>query len=122
MTWIWILVAAAAIGAAVLWSRRPRPVAKLTLRQGSGPGPEFLIQGRESTIGSEESRTVVVSHPKVSGLHATLTLEADGRFVLRDSSKRGTKVNGRDITEKVLSSGDLIRLADSIDLIFTRLR
>ncbi len=116
----WILVGLAAVVGVTLWICRPRVRAKLTLREGSTPGLEFPIKTKQATIGSEEGRTVVVSHPKVSGLHATLSRE-DGRFVLRDRSKRGTKVNGRAVEEAELRSGDLIRLADTIDLIFTRL-
>jgi hypothetical protein len=113
-----VLVAAAAIVAFVAFHRRP--LGKLTLREGDGTGLEFLLTTKEVTIGSEEGQTVVVSHPKVSRIHATLTWE-DDRFVLRDRSKRGTSVNGEPIDEKILRSGDLISLADSVDLIFTRL-
>ena len=36
---------------------RPGPVAKLTLREGDGPGLEFVLTSRETTIGSEEAGT-----------------------------------------------------------------
>lgn len=121
MLWIVAVAAALALAAVAAWKIRTRPVAKLTLRDGSGPGLEFPLRRGQVTIGSEEGRTVVVSHPKVSGLHATLLLE-NGRYLLHDRSKRGTRVNGRPVEETELHSGDLIRLADSIDLIFTRLR
>ena len=121
MLWIGAGALAVAVALLVAWRIRSRPVAKLTLREGDGPGLEFPLRPGRVTIGSEEGRTVVVSHPKVSGLHATLLLE-DGRFVLQDRSKRGTRVNGKAVEEADLHSGDLIRLADSIDLIFTRLR
>jgi pSer/pThr/pTyr-binding forkhead associated (FHA) protein len=121
MLWIGLAALVVAVAAGVVWKLRTRPVAKLTLREGSGPGLEFPLRTGQVTIGSEEGRTVVVSHPKVSGLHATLLLEG-GRFLLHDRSKRGTRVNGRAVDEAELHSGDLIRLADSIDLIFTRLR
>lgn len=119
LPWI-IIVGLVVLVVATLWICRPRARAKLTLREGNAPGLEFPIKASQVTIGSEEGRTVVVSHPKVSGLHATLSRE-DGRFVLRDRSKRGTRVNGRIVEEAALKSGDLIRLADTIDLIFTRL-
>jgi pSer/pThr/pTyr-binding forkhead associated (FHA) protein len=120
--WMWIAPVVVLAAALAAWRLRPRPVAKLTLREGDGPGLEFPLSGRPATIGSEEGRTVVVSHPRVSGLHATLSRDDGGRFVLHDRSKRGTKVNGEPVREAVLESGDLIRLADSIDLIFTLLR
>lgn len=117
----WIVLGVLAVVVVAGWRLRSRPVAKLTLREGNRPGLEFPLRPGQVTIGSEEGRTVVVSHPKVSGLHATLVLE-NGRSVLHDRSKRGTRVNGDAVEEVELHSGDLIRLADSVDLIFTRLR
>lgn len=118
---LWMVLGVLALGGLAAWAVRSRPVAKLTLREGAGPGLEFPLRPGQITIGSEEGRTVVVSHPKVSSLHATLLLEP-GRSVLHDRSKQGTRVNGAPVEEVDLHSGDLIRLADSIDLIFTRLR
>ncbi len=110
----------AALVAFVGWRLHRRHRFKLTLREGAGDGLEFPVSAKEVTIGSEEGHTVVISHPKVSRLHATLTLE-DGRYVLRDRSKRGTSINGKAADEVALRSGDLISLADSVDLIFTRM-
>jgi pSer/pThr/pTyr-binding forkhead associated (FHA) protein len=116
-----VLAALAALVAAVWWLFwRTRPICKLTLREGDGVGLEFLVTDREATIGSGEDQTIVVSHPKVSRLHATLHLE-ESRFVLRDRSKHGVRVNGEPTRETELRSGDLISLAESVDLIFTRL-
>ena len=79
------------------------------------------MSGKETTIGSEAGQTIVVSHPRVSRHHAVIARTDDGTFVLRDRSKQGTAVNGEAISEHVLASGDLIRLANAVDLIFTRL-
>ena len=115
-----VLVALGVAGALVVWRRlHPRPLCRLTLREGDTLGLEFPITTRTATLGSEEGQTVVVSHPKVSRKHAVLTLEG-GHFVLRDCSRHGTSVNGAQVQEAVLHSGDLIRLGDSIDVIFTR--
>ena len=62
----------------------------------------------------------MISDPRVSALHAILSWE-EGKFILRDRSRHGLTVNGEPIEETVLKSGDLISLADSVDLIFTRL-
>jgi pSer/pThr/pTyr-binding forkhead associated (FHA) protein len=99
---------------------RPRPIGKLTLREGQSLGLDFPITTRETTIGSEEGQTVVISHPRVSRRHAVLSYEG-GRFVLRDCSQHGVRVNGDPVREAVLRSGDLIRLGESVDVIFTRL-
>ena len=112
-----LLVAAGLLG----WRRlRPRPLYKLTLREGSGAGLDFIIREATARIGSAEGQTVVVSHPKVSREHAVLEMREDGRFVLRGLSRYGTRVNGELAEEAELRSGDLIRLGDSVDLIFTR--
>jgi pSer/pThr/pTyr-binding forkhead associated (FHA) protein len=79
------------------------------------------VSGRHISLGSDEGREIMVSDPKVSGLHATVTREADGSYVLRDRSRLGTRVNGEPVTETALRSGDLVRLGDSVDLIFTRI-
>jgi len=116
-----LALAAVAGLAAWVWLRR-RPAAKLALREGDAVGLEFPLLAKETTIGSEAGQTVVVSHPRVSRHHAVITRTRDGRFVLRDRSKHGTSVNGEPVAERALESGDLIRLAESVDLIFTRLR
>lgn len=119
--WIGIVLAGVIAAALAAWFvLRPRPLGKLTLKEGQEIGLDFLIYGKSTTIGSEEGQTVVISHPRVSRHHADLDLE-DGQFVMRDRSKQGITVNGRPITEVTLRSGDLIRLAESVDLIFTRL-
>jgi len=110
------------VAAAVAWKRfRPRPLFKLTLREEGGAGLEFVIRDRVATIGTEEGQSIVVSHPKVSRNHAEVEMQPDGSFVIRDRSKFGVRVNGEPVKEAPLHSGDLIRLGDSIDLIFTRL-
>ena len=114
-----VLGIAVASVAAWLWWRR-RPVCKLTLREKGAVGLEFHLTRRGATIGSEEGRTIVISDPRVSALHAILSWE-EGKFILRDRSRHGLTVNGEPIEETVLKSGDLISLADSVDLIFTRL-
>ena len=114
-----LLVLFAAAGL-VAWRRlRPRPLYKLTLREGSGAGLDFIIREVSASIGSAEGQTVVVSHPKVSREHAVLEAR-EGRFLLRGLSRYGTRVNGELAEEAELRSGDLIRLGDSVDLIFTR--
>lgn len=116
-----VVLAVLLVAGWVAWRRlRPPPLFKLTLREGSQAGVEFLIRTPTATIGSAEGQTVVVSHPKVSHRHAVLEV-SDGKVLLRDNSRYGTRVNGAVAREAELHSGDLIRLGDSVDLIFTRL-
>ena len=116
-----VVLALVLAGASWYWWRRfrPRVLCTLALREGAGLGLEFPVTARVATIGSEEEHTVVISDPKVSRRHAVLSLEG-GDFVLRDCSQHGTRVNGAPVQEVVLHSGDLIRLGESVDVIFTR--
>ncbi len=114
-----VLVAAAVVGLRLRQLRRP--AAKLALREGTCCGMEFALRGREITIGSSEEQRITISHPRVSRLHAVVSRDGD-RFLLRDESSYGVQVNGKPVSEAVeLRSGDLIRLGESVDLIFTRL-
>ena len=118
--WLLGLVGAlVVVGGLIWWRLRPRPLAALSLREGSQLGLEFPIGGRVTTIGSEEGQTVAVSHPRVSRQHAVLSVE-NGEFVLRNRSRNGTQVNGEPVEERALRSGDLISLAGAVELIFTR--
>ena len=120
MTWI-VIVALAAVGVLGWWLLHPRPLAKLSMLERGTMGVEFPLSSKETTIGSEAGQEVVVSHPRVSRHHAVILRTEEGQFMLRDRSRQGTSVNGVTVREKVLRSGDLIRLADSVDLVFTRL-
>lgn len=123
MTAVLVVLAVLAVAGCLGWRLKfaRRPIAKLTLREGQVKGLEFPITTTEVTIGSEEGQTVVISDPRVSRQHATLTFE-DDRFVLRDCSRHGVRVNGSPCRETILKSGDLIRLGESVDVIFTRLK
>jgi pSer/pThr/pTyr-binding forkhead associated (FHA) protein len=121
IVFVLVLLAVLGVAAVIAWRHvRPRPVFKLTLREGEGAGLDFVIRQKVATIGSEEGQTVVVSHPKVSRRHAVVEMRGED-FVIRDLSRFGIRVNGEGAKEAALHSGDLIRLGDSIDLIFTRL-
>lgn len=62
------------------------------------------------TIGRRDSNDLRLAGSEVSRDHAEIVLE-DGRFVLRDRGSRyGTFVNGEQVTEHVLTSGDRVRL------------
>ena len=121
MVKILVVALATAFVAVLVWRLRfqRRPLCRLTLREGGSLGLDFPISATEATLGSEEGCTVVISHPKVSRRHAVLKREG-GEFVIRDQSAHGTSVNGTPTREAVLRSGDLIRLGDAVDVIFTR--
>jgi pSer/pThr/pTyr-binding forkhead associated (FHA) protein len=114
------LVVLAVAAVLVAWTLSHRPRYKLTLREGADAGLEFPVHEREATVGSADGHTLVISHPRVARLHAVFSREG-GDVVVRNRSRDGIRVNGEPVEEAVLRSGDLVTLADSIDLIFTRL-
>lgn len=73
------------------------------------------------TLGRAENNDLVLAHPGVSKFHAYFRRNDDG-WTLRDAnSLNGTAVNGEKLapeTERTLSSGAVIRLADAITLEF----
>src|SRR5215218_7114308 len=61
-------------------------------------------------IGRRETNDLRLAGSEVSRDHAEITLEGN-RFTLRDRNSRyGTYVNGEQVTDRVLSHGDRIRL------------
>jgi sigma-B regulation protein RsbU (phosphoserine phosphatase) len=72
------------------------------------------------TIGRRETNGLRLGGSEVSREHAEITLE-NGRYVLRDKQSRyGTFVNGENVSECELKSGDAVRLGrgGGADLVF----
>lgn len=69
------------------------------------------------SIGRSADNDLPIENASVSGRHCTLTLEGE-HYVLRDlGSTNGTRVNGQDITETVLSAKDTVQIG-SVDFLF----
>ncbi|MAF26885.1 MAG: FHA domain-containing protein [Gemmatimonadota bacterium] len=118
MKWLLVLPVASVVGIALWFLVRRRPLCKLTLLEEHGEGLDFLVSARRTTIGSEESQDIVVSHPKIARHHAILTCDKKG-ILLRDCSRRGIRVNGHSVPEAMLVPGDRIELADQVVLLFS---
>jgi len=61
---------------------------------------------------------ILIDEPTVSGRHCSLTRGADGRILLRDMSRNGTRVDGRRLVPNVeveVRSGQRIRIADVLE-------
>lgn len=98
--------------AAALRALQARQAAILVEGQRQIPLDEPIV-----TIGRRIDNDIVLESPKVSRRHAQIRWQL-GHFVLYDVSNRGrTQVNGEAVTERVLISGDVITLSDTI-LIF----
>lgn len=69
------------------------------------------------SIGRSTENDLPIDNSSVSGRHCTLSLEGE-HYVLRDlGSTNGTRVNGQDITETVLSPKDTLQIG-SVDFLF----
>lgn len=90
---------------------------RLVLATGALAGATFTLDKATLLIGRAMDNDVVLEEPGVSRYHAEIRLRGD-RFYLRDlKSTNGTRVNGEEVTERVLSDGDRLSLA-GVDLVF----
>jgi Nif-specific regulatory protein len=84
----------------------------------AGPlkGSSIPLSGDEVSIGREPSNAISVVDAGVSRKHCMIVREGDG-FKIQDlNSRNSTFVNGVPITERVLASGDEIKVGNSLFL------
>ena len=75
----------------------------------------------QSTIGRASTCTVPIDDSLASRVHASITRDHDGTYVLRDlSSRNGTLLNGRRATSDVIRFGDRIQIGSTL-LLFSPL-
>jgi pSer/pThr/pTyr-binding forkhead associated (FHA) protein len=80
-------------------------------------GRTLEIEAAGLTIGRKEGNTAVIDNSSVSGRHCEITLEGD-QCTLRDlGSTNGTRVNGEDITGRVLAPHDIVQIG-FVDFVF----
>ena len=80
-----------------------------------GAATAFDLLQKECTIGRGQECRVRIDDPKVSRLHADITRDPHGRYLLTDlSSHNGTVVDGRQLVGAlVLRGGEAVRLGQS---------
>ncbi|RDV09376.1 FHA domain-containing protein [Arthrobacter sp. RT-1] len=78
-------------------------------------GSELELTSGYMTLGRSHSNDLVLSEPSVSRVHASLTVDQDGRASVQDlGSSAGTTVNGRPASGPlVLRSGDVISFGEA---------
>ena len=82
----------------------------LEILDGDRAGEIVELTSEPVTFGRRAGNSVVLSDEKVSGQHASLTLEG-GQWVLRDhDSTNGTLIDGRRIEEVGLTANDIFQL------------
>ncbi len=100
------------------------PAARLTLKFPAEPSWTVDMRRSPFKMGrrkDNEAALPVDSSSGVSGLHLTITFERGAYFVLDDSSKFGTTINGAAVTKgepTQLKDGDLIGLGPIVKVVF----
>lgn len=80
----------------------------LEILDGDRAGEVFPVADRALRIGRKPGNDLVLADEKTSGVHAEVVLEGD-RHVLRDlGSTNGTFLDGKRVTELVLTPGDVV--------------
>ena len=92
--------------------------ARLTRRGGSGPQQAVPITESPFRIGRSPSNHLEIGSAEISRHHAEIVWSGDS-FLIRDrESRAGTFVNGSEVNEQALSTGDRIRLGPKVELLF----
>ena len=82
----------------------------LEILDGDRAGETLPVADRTLRIGRKPSNDLVLADEKTSGVHAEVVLEGD-RHVLRDlGSTNGTFLDGKRVTEIVLTPGDVVTI------------
>ena len=80
----------------------------LEILDGDRAGEVLPVPDGALRIGRKPSNDLVLADEKTSGVHAEVVLEGD-RHVLRDlGSTNGTFLDGKRVTEVVLTTGDVV--------------
>ena len=80
----------------------------LEILDGDRAGEVLPVADRPLRIGRKPGNDLVLADEKTSGVHAEVVLEGD-RHVLRDlGSTNGTFLDGKRVTEIVLTPGDVV--------------
>ncbi len=124
--WAWLLIIFSAVflliiaTAVVVIRRKNAPsaptgvsLANLDIYYSDGTSTRIPLKSSQITIGRESTCDVVLADSSSSGMHAEITISDKG-YLLRDlGSSNGTFVNGKQISEAYIYSGDTITLGSS---------
>ena len=89
----------------------PGPPSRLVMITPPAPGAEFALTTERIRIGRAEDLDIWVNHRSISREHAEIQKEPDGGLRLIDlGSANGVRVNGEDVQNSLLGSGDVIEL------------
>ena len=85
--------------------------ALLLVKRGPNAGSTFLLEAESTSVGRNTDSEVFLDDVTVSRAHAVIERRADGSFFVRDAgSLNGTYVNGEQVDETKLASGDEVQI------------
>jgi pSer/pThr/pTyr-binding forkhead associated (FHA) protein len=88
----------------------PAPPARIVMLTPPAPGAEFALSKDVIRIGRAEDLDAWVNHRSISREHAEIRHDDNVYTVVDLGSANGVRVNGRDVRNAVLQSGDVIEL------------
>lgn len=89
---------------------QPQTPARLVMLTPPAPGAEFALTRNGMRIGRAEDLDVWVNHRSISREHAEVQVDGDLIKVVDLGSANGVRLNGEDVTEALLGSGDVLEL------------
>ena len=93
------------------------PSVKLIAQRGAKRGTEVVIRREQTLIGRSRSCQICIPAPQVSRQHCAILIE-NGQVLVRDlGSTNGTFVNGVQVSEHELSTGDTLTIGNVIFLV-----
>jgi hypothetical protein len=87
---------------------------KIIIEKGPGRGDEFRLLDGINMLGRDVSNRIRVLDPKVSRKHCKIRKIGQSLFVYDLTTKNGTLVNGRSVTEHELEIGDEVKVGGTI--------
>lgn len=97
----------------------PQDVPFLVVLTGDSPGHQYPVD-KQVVIGRSTQATIQLSTENVSRLHARITHDKSGEYVIEDlGSRNGTQVNDMQIERHTLQEGDRIQIGGGTIFRFT---
>lgn len=81
---------------------------------GRDMGRRFLLAQRKVSIGRSEQADVIIDDDDASRFHCEITAHPAGVMLHDLQSTNGTKVNGQQVTQQLLTDGDQIQIGSSV--------
>lgn len=83
----------------------------VVILEGPQKGRDFRLVPGRNRIGTEADMEVVLTDPYVSGHHATIVFNDEGKYILSDAgSTNGTKVNGKRVMQAQIVDNDTLTI------------